>query len=706
MAISHNRPMSTDIPYQHDRLAWPVNVQPRLDSLPDHAHQQRSVLEQRRGNLHSAEIQLLAALHSNPAHNQPCSTYELLCGLQLRRHQQALARRLILKAKAFANTCTAEQQAALTWRCNQLDITEKRSAESGAGANPLEQLQQFQQLLLGGNREPVEAFLARWPEQLSSPEAMELKGRALKTLGHFEQAMEVLGALLTRNAGSAAAWQAVLELNFLAGRSNGLALSTACRLHPRDTGIACHRVLIQLSERQPALARRSGFQERLLYSVHKPCPSYNQSDANLLAAYDQTGRADLTPYLHTSLLKRLKASPPLHANVTMQLASQATALYGPRAEDHGRTFAKREPLPERPHSSALRVGLISPDFHYHPVGRFVQMLLARGFGRSGALHLLNTGKPAMPRLEQLAGDHMHNLTSTGHEEQLEHIRRLELDLVVDLAGWTGDNNGALLATGLAPLQVNYLGYFASTGLPSMDVWLGDDVLFPNPMQEWHSERIVRLPRPFLAWQPDQHLPEGRVEVLPAPSGPITFGCFNHVRKLSASTLSLWARILQAIPGARLALKAYTSDDPGVVALVEKRMRRCGLDPAAVIWLPTCPKPEDHLRQYGLIDIALDPFPNGGCTTTCEALWMGVPVITLLGSHYVSRMAAAVLHGAHLPEWVASSQEHYLELACQAADQLSSIRRGRQALRAHLQTSPLGDAADLAHQLWQCFEQLV
>jgi len=570
----------------------------------------------------------------------------------------------------------------------------------------LASLDELEGHIASGRYSAIESTLTYWPDDWQSPRALELKGLGLKALGRNDEALAVFGKLIANNSAGPATWKALLEINHMTGRSNGLALSTARRLYPRDPGIACHRVLIELNDRQPGLARRSAFQERLLYSVGKHCHSYKQSDANLLAAYDQTGRADLTPFLHRALLARLEASPPLHANVTMQLASQACELYGMRAEAHAITFPRRDKCSPKQVHSKLRIGLISPDFFYHPVGRFIQMLLQAGFNQPGVVHLINTGKEVMPGLQQLAGDRLHHLQRFDLHQQLEQIRRLELDVAVDLCGWTGQNNGALFAQGLAPLQVNYLGYFASTGLPSMDVWLGDDVLFPNPMQEWHSERIVRLPRPFLAWQPDQHLPDGRVEVLPAPSGPITFGCFNHVRKLSASTLSLWARILQAIPGARLALKAYTSDDPGVVALVEKRMRRCGLDPAAVIWLPTCPKPEDHLRQYGLIDIALDPFPNGGCTTTCEALWMGVPVITLLGSHYVSRMAAAVLHGAHLPEWVASSQEHYLELACQAADQLSSIRRGRQALRAHLQTSPLGDAADLAHQLWQCFEQLV
>lgn len=476
-------------------------------------------------------------------------------------------------------------------------------------------------------------------------------------------------------------------------------------MHPHDSGIATHRVLIHLSARQAALARQSAFRERLLYSVGKPCKNQQQSDANLLAAIELTGRADLLTQLHPSLSHRLEESTILHANLTMQLASIASPAYGQRVETLARSFPERDVLPTNPKRSRLRVGLIGPDFNYHPVGRFILMLVNAGFGRRGELHLVNTGKPAMEQFRQHSHYQLHEIRNQPPEQRLDSLRALDLDVAIDLAGWTGENNGWVFAKGVAPLQVNYLGYFASAGLASMDVWLGDRALFPDPMQEWHSERIVRLKRPFLAWQPDPRLPEGKVEVPAPPTGPIRFGSFNNVRKLSAPTLELWGRILQAIPDAQLNLKAYASDDPGVVQLIERRMKSCGLDPERVVWLPTCPAPIDHLRQYGLIDVALDPFPNGGCTTTCEALWMGVPVISLCGTHYVSRMSTAVLQGAELSEWIARDAEHYLQLAEQAATKITSIRANRRALRAHLQASPLGDAQHLAQQLWQCLEQL-
>ena len=650
---------ASSIPLQRERTAWPRDAAKQLHETPPDDHLRRAVLHQRLQQPGSAEVELIASLQC---------------------------------------------QATVAARALALELL--RGVHQGHPDQPIPELQGFQSNLQARDQVAITKFLDEWPAHLNSPEALELRSLGLKALGRYQEASAQLAQLLSECCGSALAWTKTLELNYLERRSSGLALATALRMHPRDPGVATHRVLIELNLRLPGLARRSAFKERLLYSLGKNCPSCHQSDANLLYAYDHTGCSHLTGWLHPSLRVRLKHSPPLHVNLLMQLASVSSTLYGPEAEAHAAGFPSRHVKPPRKGARQLRVGLISPDLHYHPVGRFIQMLMGAGLGQEGELHLISTGQKALPKLQELAGGLYHDLAPLPSEQRLIHINSLDLDVAVDLAGWTGENNGFLFASGLAPVQVNYLGYFASNGLPAMDAWLGDAALFPDPMREWHSERIVRLERPFLAWQPDESLPEGRAVVPLAPTGPIHFGCFNHVRKLSEPTLRLWSQLLKAIPGARLALKAFASDDPAVMALLNRRMWRCGLDPEAVIWLPTCPRPEDHLRQYGLIDIALDPFPNGGCTTTCEALWMGVPVITLCGSHYVSRMATAVLQGANLGEWVAYSEDQYLQLGIQAAKRLDAIRAGRRQLRAQLQASPLGDASDLARQLWQCFEQLV
>lgn len=290
-------------------------------------------------------------------------------------------------------------------------------------------------------------------------------------------------------------------------------------------------------------------------------------------------------------------------------------------------------------------------------------------------------------------------------EKARLIRESEFDVAIDLSGWTGGHFMRGFLARLAPVQLNYLGYFASTGLPTMDAWIGDDYLFPRPMQEWHSENIHRLPRCFIAWQPSQQLEEAHEPVTSAPTGGIRFGCFNHNRKLSDATLRLWGKLLGSLPSASLVLKANAATDPSTQTLLVRRMRRAGLDPERVIWLPLAPSHRQHLQQYTHIDVALDCFPNGGCTTTCEALWMGVPVITLTGSHYVSRMSTAVLQGAGLAEWCAATEEEYLYLARQQADRLVELRGNREHWRDQVVHNPLGDAAGLMKVLEQSFSTL-
>ena len=184
----------------------------------------------------------------------------------------------------------------------------------------------------------------------------------------------------------------------------------------------------------------------------------------------------------------------------------------------------------------------------------------------------------------------------------------------------------------------------------MNHWLGDHSLFPTPMTEWHSESLLRLDRCFLAWNPPPALPESQIDVPDISfsiNDAVRFGSFNHHRKISDQTLRTWASLLQSIPKSKLILKALHKDDSASAQIFTNRMLKAGLDPNQIIWIPRANSTKDHLYQYSLFDIGLDPFPNGGCTTTCEALWMGVPVVTLSGSTYVSRMSTAVLNGSEI-----------------------------------------------------------
>jgi len=365
------------------------------------------------------------------------------------------------------------------------------------------------------------------------------------------------------------------------------------------------------------------------------------------------------------------------------------------------------------HRPCLRIGWVSADICHHPVARFILSFFesAGNLSSSGHQHILvnlcdHKAESYIERFQCCDGLQQLDATDRDPAAKLDAIRAAQLDVAIDLSGWTGGHFLRGFHARLAPLQVNYLGYFASTGLPSMDAWVGDRWLLPDPMCEWHSEVIHRLPRCFIAWQPSRQLDEASIAVAEAPTSPdIRFGCFNHNRKLSDQVLRLWGQLLGQIPGSTLVLKANASSDPYTQDLLVRRMRRAGLDPERVIWLPLAPTHSEHLRQYSQVDIALDSFPNGGCTTTCEALWMGVPVITLTGSHYVSRMSTAVLHGANLGHWCASTPQNYLQIAREQAEHLPDLRSSRENWRRQVIRTPLGDASDLMHHLQIAFSEL-
>jgi len=702
-------------------LLWPDQVLRALQINGAQINLDQAIILNRLDQGLKTEHILLALLARPSTGNQAISIFDQLTGLRLRNRQLQLAAALTKAAESAWPGITHTdpnwllRRGQLALQSGQADAL-LRCAPPTANAHPLLHWLRLQALLLSGRHAEALTWVQHCPVHDDFPEAFELKARTYLSSGRGEDAAPLLETLLNRTTGSASAWAAVVDLNLQAGRDAGFALQRGLALHPHSLPLHRAHSAYLLQGRQSSLARRCSFRERCLSLTLAHGAITPQSDANLVGAYDHTGRSDFCVAIHPRLQARLPQNPTLFANLSMQVASQLAPSYASIASGLAQLYpadAEGARLrPRRPAPARLRLGLVCPDLRYHPVGRFLLMLLSAGFGEGGELHLIRTNNlgrdSTAERLDALAQQQgqLHNISSQAPADQLRHLRQLELDVAIDLAGWTSQNAGHLFGPRIAPLQANWLGYFASSGLPAMDLWIGDGAIFPSVMEEWHTEKILRLPRPFLAWRPTPDLPEGQVDV-PAPppaTTPITFGCFNHLRKLGLPTLRLWARILDALPQARLALKAFTTDDPGVVSLLRRRMRSAGLDPERVVWLPTCPRPADHLRQYGLVDVALDPFPNGGCTTTCEALWMGVPVITLAGSHYVSRMATAVLTGADLPEWVCPTEEAYLQRALQAAELLPQLRAGRHALRQQLLASPLADAHGLGQALWQALQR--
>ena len=701
--------------FAEDRILWPADARHQL-SQPGIPCLRRALLLLRAERIAEAEA-LLLSQSTNHTTSEDLQA-ELLCQLRFKLGDACSSQGLIERHCPHSDP---DRQG--WWLCHQklaqLQLRHQHVLDLGLPPepHPLLRLQLAEAALWLSQPQLAEQQLSQLPARFEAPELQEVRARTLLIRGHNQAALAQLEPLLARTLGSALAWEMAIHLLQALDQQLPAAtlLNRSLVAHPRQARLHARQSLRQLLTRRPSLARRHALLQRLHATAGMAKTDQLRSDSNLCTSYEHSGRSDLLPFQHPSLQARFAESPLGLPNQALTFASLAHPAY-PTAltqlTSGLSTLTAAPPAQPRIPSGAagrLRLGLIGPDFNYHPVGRFAAMLLSQGLGLGGELHVVATAgrvDSTTRLIEDLANQQgqFHGLQALPQQETFQRLRDLQLDLAIDLAGWTGENSSGLFASRIAAVQINYLGYFASTGIRAMDVWLGDQALFPEPMQEWHSERIWRLPRCFLAWQPPANLAEGRVAVAaPPPSGSaITFGSFNHARKLSAATLRLWGQLLASLPGSRLALKSYTTDDPGTMQLLRRRMLRCGLDPERVLWLPTCPTPAEHLRQYGLVDVALDPFPNGGCTTSCEALWMGVPVITLRGDRYVSRMSTAVLQGAGLPEWIASSEAEYLAIAQQAALNLTRLRQGRAGLRAQLQASELGDAAGLNRALWQAF----
>lgn len=561
-------------------------------------------------------------------------------------------------------------------------------------------------------------------DTLDIPEVRVAKAWYYRASGRLEEAHQLLLPICDRAPHLLQPVVLDLEIIMQAQLADAVmpALHKAVRHHGEHPSLLGFATSVNLLKRQHGLARRTSLLDRCWASVD----GRKMHVDNHIATYENNGLGPWLEHLHASLQCNQQDLADfhrmnLHANRALQLSSIASN----KTQDHlSRYLAllRQSPSQISLHDASgplvhkiqdpnhLHIVWLTSDFGLHPVGRFlISYFEAVGFNLRHKHTVVSTLDRSVDSfdaiLKSVSSANFLDVSQYSGSQRVAVIRRLKPDLVIDLNGWTSGHSINQLMARLAPLQVNYLGYFASTGLSEIDYWLGDEALFPNPMDEWHTEKIWRLPRPFIAWQPSAQLCEANVGVTPPPSGPIRFGSFNHTRKLSDPCLRLWSSLLKRIPNSRLVLKAHAATDPTTQTLLLRRMHRAGIQSDRVDWLPLTATAEQHLQQYKELDIALDCFPNGGCTTTFEALWMGVPVITLSGNHYVSRMSTAVLHGSDLDQLVASSEEMYLSLAIKYSQRIESLRHNRQQWRDYLIKSKAGDASGLMKSLEAAFSQM-
>lgn len=364
----------------------------------------------------------------------------------------------------------------------------------------------------------------------------------------------------------------------------------------------------------------------------------------------------------------------------------------------------RDRIKTKQSNRVLRVGYLSPDFANHPVGRFIEPIFEHHRRDQFQVVALSSGPHHDSLTERLRrhSDEWHDIRFGEDLAVARQLANLELDIIIDLAGYTGNQRLRLLTARPAPIQLSYLGYFASTHLRCIDGWIGDAFLFPRDLeQESGGQALHRLPRCYMAYRPKSVDITDRLSQDPR----FRFGSFNHSRKLSKACMELWATVLRAIPDSMLVLKSQSFVERAEIDRIAQQFSSLGVNTNRLELLSWAPNSLEHYQLYGRIDVALDPIPYGGATTTCDALWMGVPVLALAGDGMVGRLSTSVLAGANLSSAIAYSSEHYVQLARLFASRGPRSALDRLRLRQHVQCSPLFDELGLVASLESLYKSL-
>jgi len=354
----------------------------------------------------------------------------------------------------------------------------------------------------------------------------------------------------------------------------------------------------------------------------------------------------------------------------------------------------------------LRVGYVSPDFRTHSVAYFFEPLLENHDKESietycyaCTLHQDET----TGRLQK-AADHWRNIAVLDDAQAITQIRKDEIDILIDLSGHTAKNRLPIFTAKPAPVQVTWLGYPATTGLETIDYRISDEVVDLPENAVLYTEQLVQLPGCFLCYKPPLLSPS----VQPAPvekNGFITFGSFNNLAKINEAVVRLWSELMNAVQGSRLLIKNPSLTDSATAERYFALFEKYGISADRIDLMGLAPTLEEHLNTYSLIDIALDTFPYNGTTTSCEALHMGVPVITLSGKLHASRVGESLLTILGQAELVAKTTEGYVAIAKELAEDSVRVSDYRNILRTCMSDSSLCDGRAFAQKMEQAYRDM-
>jgi protein O-GlcNAc transferase len=488
-------------------------------------------------------------------------------------------------------------------------------------------------------------------------------------------------------------------------------------LRQLNEAVACYERSLQINPDCAEAHTNLGVAQKLLGQLHDSVASHQralQINADFAGAHTNLGNTlkDLGRIAEAvaSYRRALEIEPELaeaHSNLLLALNYSANhdpeyclgqaRRFGRMLDAKGSQRFRVWKCPPRP--ARLRVGLVSGDLRDHSVGYFLAGPLAHIDPAQIELIAYPTVDFEDPLTATLRG-YFAAWKPLSRKDDAEAARLIyadDLHILLDLSGHTANNRLPVFARRPAPVQCSWLGYFATTGVAQMDHLLGDPYVTPAGEAAHFTEQIWRLPECYLCFAP----PNVSLDVGPLPArtrGQIVFGCFNNLAKMNDAVVVLWARVLQAVPNARLFLKTAQLNDPLVRETTMRRLMAHGIAPDRLDLEGSAPRAQ-LLAAYARVDIALDPYPYPGGTTSAEALWMGVPVVTRRGDRFLAHVGESIAHNAGLAHWIAVDDDDYVAKAVAFAGNLDHLADLRAGLRQQVLRSPLFDARRFARH-WE------
>lgn len=580
----------------------------------------------------------------------------------------------------------------------------------------------------------------------NQPEAFHNLGNTLRALGRLNEALAAYDRTIQLNPRYADAHYHRGNVLLTAGRSKEAEISyrRALELNPNNATVwnnlgvvlvdagkfeealsACDRA-IQLKPdyahayncRADALKKLHRLEEAL-QAGNKAIelkPDYADAYYNrgnvLLAA----GRVEEAQNSYQRALELDPDNVLLHSNILFVQAARARLPFDEMREalhqwdqKHGQE-GRKNPMPARTRAGLsgrrLRVGYVSPHLRSHVVNFFFEPLLA-AHDRTQfeifcyASYFESRSDEVTQRLRAMA-DHWRFVRDKNDAALAGLIHEDEIDILVDLTGHTAGNRLKAFTYRPAPVQASYLGFFAATGLAAMDYWITDEVLHPRDTPELTTEKIYRLPRCWVCYQPSTRMPD--VSSCPSADAQVVFGSFNDLSKLTPDVIATWSQVMQRLAGSRLLIMARMLDDPMTRSRLSAMFASHGIAEGRLLLRKGAPR-DQYYATYAEVDIALDPFPRTGGTTTAESLWMGVPVVTLAGQRYVERISASKLTAVGLEDLIAKNREEYIEKAVSLARDPARRVELRKNLRARMARSPLCDGKGLARAMESAYTDM-